>query len=82
MAKAANGKWTWRLDYWIHDTYQGDDMQVTVRFNYKPTEREVEQIMKKGYRRYAVDGCAGVVFENMKSDHSLRQITSKEVQHG
>lgn len=65
---------TWTLTFWVHETWEGDDMDVTVDFyGDKPSPETVEATMRKAYRKYSMDGDSGDVFQNMKNDFQLRE---------
>lgn len=65
---------TWTLTFWVHETWEGDDMDVTVDFfGAKPSPETVEATMRKAYRKHSMDGDSGEVFQNMKGDFQLRE---------
>lgn len=64
--------WRYRLKFWIHGTYEGDDIAMETKFTYKPKKSEIEKIMWKFYKKHCVE--PEEIFPNMKSDFTLTSI--------
>jgi len=56
--------WKYKLIFWIHGTYEGDDICMESKFTYKPTEVEIEKVMWKFYQKHCTD--PKEIFPNMK----------------
>jgi len=70
--RPAKPVWKWKLTFWIHGTYEGDDIPMGTKFTYKPTQEEIEKIMWKQYQKHCPE--PEEVFPNMKSDYTLNAI--------
>ena len=65
--------WKYELIFWIHGTYEGDDIAMNTKLTYKPTKKDIEKIMWRYYKKHCTDPEA--IFPNMKSDYTLNPIS-------
>jgi hypothetical protein len=63
-------KWAYRLSFWVHGAWDGDDQNIIIDFVTKPTAEMIEKQMKKAYKKYSDDE-DGAIFNNMKNDYTL-----------
>lgn len=61
--------WKYELRFWIHGTYEGDDLPMGAKFTYKPTEEEIGNIIKKAYKKHSYD--PEEMYKNMGDDWQL-----------
>ena len=70
--------WLYELRYWVHGTYEGDDIEMRVKFKYHPTKAEVEKFIKKSYQKHCTDPEA--IYKTMGNDWQLWELaTNKSV---
>jgi len=71
--------WLYELRYWVHGTFEGDDIECRAKFKYHPTKIEVEKIIKKSYLKYCTE--PDVIYETMGNDWKLWDLsTTKSVE--
>lgn len=59
----------WKLVFWVHGTWEGDDLCYEVKFVKKPTKDLIEKVMWWVYKKQCEDPEG--VFQNMKNDYGL-----------
>jgi len=68
--------WLYELRFWVHGTYEGDDIEIRVKYKYHPTKKEIEETIKKSYNKYCTDPKA--IYPNMGNDWKLWDLSTTE----
>jgi len=68
--------WLYELRFWVHGTFEGDDIECRVKFKYHPTKIEVKKIIKKSYLKYCME--PDTIYENMGNDWKLWDLSTTE----
>lgn len=66
--------WLYELRYWVHGTYEGDDIEFRVKFKYHPKKAEVERFIKNSYQKHCTD--PKTIYKTMGNDWKLWDLNS------
>ncbi len=66
--------WLYELRFWIHGTFEGDDIETRVKFKYLPKKEEIKEIIKKAYRKYCME--PEEIFKTMGDDWKLWDLSN------
>jgi len=69
--------WLYKLNFWVHGTYEGDDISMGVKFKYHPTKVEIEKIIKRHYEKHCTDPEA--VYKTMGNDWNLYDLATDKI---
>jgi len=68
--------WLYELRFWVHGTFEGDDIEIRVKYKYHPTKKEIEETIKKSYDKYCRE--PDTIYENMGNDWKLWDLSTTE----